>query len=178
MIGGICYKILYIVLRSILFLYHPVFRVVGADRVPHKGRLLICPNHRGLADPIWVIFALNLGHIPRIMAKKEIMKNPLIARILQKLGVFGVNRDGADVNAINKGSPVINKKPKKAIKTINIDISVILFRIFLFITFYTCEFVPLHKFANCKIFHLWILQFIASNKYSLHPDMPSYLRCP
>ncbi len=104
MIGGLAYKLLFVIFRIIMFLYHPVFRVVGREHIPqHNGRLLICPNHRGLADPIWVIFAMRLGHIPRIMAKKEVMAVPVLGWFLKKIGVFGVNRQGADVTAVKNG---------------------------------------------------------------------------
>lgn len=103
MLGGIVYKTLFVIVRALMFLYHPVFRVVGRENVPKEGRLLICPNHSGAADPIWIIFALRLGHVPRIMAKKELFKFPPLAWLLQKFGVFGVDRGGNDVNAVKIG---------------------------------------------------------------------------
>lgn len=103
MLSGWIYHTLYVIVRAVMFLYHPVFRVIGRENVPKEGRLLICPNHSGVADPIWIIFALGLGRVPRIMAKKEIMKFPLFAWFFQKIGVFGVDRGGNDVNAIKTG---------------------------------------------------------------------------
>lgn len=103
MLSGFLYHILYAIVRAAMFLYHPVFRVVGRENVPKDGRLLICANHSGLADPIWIIFSLGLGHMPRIMAKKEILKIPLFAWFFRKIGVFGVDRGGNDVNAIKTG---------------------------------------------------------------------------
>ena len=103
MTGGFIYKILFVIVRVAMFFYHPVFRVVGRENIPRQGRFLICPNHRGMADPVWVIFALRLGHIPRIMAKIEVMKVPVLGWFLRKMGVFGVNRDGADITAIKTG---------------------------------------------------------------------------
>lgn len=103
MLSGWVYHVLYVIVRAVMFLYHPVFRVIGRENVPKEGRLLICPNHSGLADPVWVVLALRLGHIPRIMAKKEIMKFPLFAWFFRQLGVFGVDRGGNDVNAIKTG---------------------------------------------------------------------------
>lgn len=103
MLSGWAYRILYCIVRAAMFFYHPVFRVVGRENVPQDGRLLICPNHSGAADPIWVVFGLNWDHVPRIMAKKELMKVPLLRWFFQKLGVFGVDRGGTDVNAIKIG---------------------------------------------------------------------------
>ena len=39
----------------------------------------------------------------RFMAKKEAMDTPVLGAILRWLGVFGVDRGGADVNAIKTG---------------------------------------------------------------------------
>lgn len=103
MMSGILYWILYAIVRAAMFLYHPVFHVVGRENVPGEGRLLICPNHSGMADPLWVLFALRMNHVPRIMAKKEVMDVPVLGWILRKFGVFGVDRGGNDVNAIKTG---------------------------------------------------------------------------
>lgn len=97
------YKILLPIVRAGLFFYHPGFRVIGRENVPCNGRLVICANHSGLADPIWIVHALHLGHIPRIMAKKEALEMPILGRIFERIGVFGVDREGIDVTAIKKG---------------------------------------------------------------------------
>ena len=56
-----------------------------------------------MADPIWVVLAMKTSFAPRIMAKKELMRVPVLGSVLSKIGVFGVDRDGADVNAIKTG---------------------------------------------------------------------------
>ena len=86
-----------------MFLYHPVFRVKGREHIPQEGSFLICPNHSGMADPIWVIFALRLNRVPRIMAKKQVMSIPVIGKLVEWLGAFGVDREGVDINAIKIG---------------------------------------------------------------------------
>ncbi|MGN0979522.1 MAG: lysophospholipid acyltransferase family protein [Candidatus Avoscillospira sp.] len=103
MISKATYCFLYIVCRIGLFFYHPFFRVVGREHVPKEGRLVICANHSGLADPIWVIFGLRLGRMPRIMAKKEAMQVPILGPFLKAIGIFGVDRSGADVSAVKTG---------------------------------------------------------------------------
>lgn len=96
------------IVRFFMFFWHPIFRVYGRENVKKEGRLMICANHSGAADPIWIVFALKLGHVPRIMAKKEIMQVPLLGRFLKKVGVFGVDREGIDVNAIKIGLRCLN----------------------------------------------------------------------
>ena len=86
-----------------MFLWHPVFHVIGKENIPESGAYLICPNHRGMADPIWVILAMKLEHIPRIMAKKEIFRVPLLNKLVTWLGAFGVDREGVDIQAVKTG---------------------------------------------------------------------------
>lgn len=105
--GPFIWIITYIV-RVALFFWHPIFRVKGRENVVNDRRLMICANHSGAADPIWIYFALRLGHVPRIMAKKEIMDVPVLGWLLRKFGVFGVDREGADINAIKTGLRCLN----------------------------------------------------------------------
>lgn len=103
MIGKTGFKILCVLARCVLFFWHPVFRVYGRENVPKDGPLLICPNHSGMADPFWVVFAVKPAQRMRFMAKKEAMDTPVLGTLLRWLGVFGVDRGGADVNAIKTG---------------------------------------------------------------------------
>ncbi|HIR51033.1 MAG TPA: 1-acyl-sn-glycerol-3-phosphate acyltransferase [Candidatus Avoscillospira avicola] len=103
MIHGAIYCFLFVACRIGLFFYHPVFRVVGREHIPKDGRLLICANHSGLADPIWIIMALRMGHMPRVMAKKEAFDVPILGWFLRSIGVFGIDRDGMDISGIKTG---------------------------------------------------------------------------
>ena len=94
--------------RIIMFFWHPVFRVIGRENIPKEGRLMICANHSGMADPIWIYFALKLGHVPRIMAKQEVMNVPVLGKVLQYFGIFGVDRDSTDVNAVKTALRCLN----------------------------------------------------------------------
>lgn len=101
--SGILIKILAVIVRAALFVWHPVFRVVGRENYKPEGNLMICANHSGMADPIWIFFALKMPHVPRIMAKKEVMAVPVLGWFLRMLGVIGVDRDQADLQAIKTG---------------------------------------------------------------------------
>lgn len=103
MIHGALYWFLFIACRIGLFFYHPIFRVVGRENIPKDGRLLICANHSGLADPIWIIMALQMGHMPRVMAKKEAFDVPILGWFLRSIGVFGIDREGLDISGIKTG---------------------------------------------------------------------------
>lgn len=103
MLSGFWYRTLYAIVRVGMFFWHPVFRVIGRENIPASGSYLICPNHSGLADPIWVVLAMKLDHVPQIMAKKELFRIPVLNKLLTWLGAFGVDREGSDVHAIKIG---------------------------------------------------------------------------
>ena len=103
MTGGFVYYLIYVLVSIGFFFWHPIYRVKGRENVPKSGRLVICANHSGMADPFWVCKSLHIGHIPRIMAKKESLSYPVVGKIMSAIGVFGVDREVADVNAIKVG---------------------------------------------------------------------------
>ena len=73
MIGTVSFKILYVIVRVAMFFWHPILRVKGRENLPETGKVLICPNHRGMADPIWIVLAARPKRMFRVMAKKEVM---------------------------------------------------------------------------------------------------------
>lgn len=92
------YRIVRYPILVLMSLYHfPRFK--GRKNLP-KGPAVICCNHSGLADPVWVVLAMWDKKIPWIMAKKEVMSLPGIGRFLSWFGAFEVDRDGADIQAI------------------------------------------------------------------------------
>lgn len=98
------YSFLYHVLHGALRLWHPIFRVKGRENIPTEGNFVICANHRGMMDPVWLLFGMKATKgCPHIMAKASIMKIPIIAPILKSAGVFGVRRGENDINAVKNG---------------------------------------------------------------------------
>ena len=98
------YTFLYHAVHAVLRIWHPVFRVEGRENIPTEGNYLICANHSGLADPIWLLFALKCDQkCPRIMAKESVLRIPILGKILKKVGVFGVKRGENDINAVKEG---------------------------------------------------------------------------
>lgn len=91
------FYLLYTVIRPVFTLFRPVY-AVGRENIP-DGPCVICPNHSSMGDPFYVAFAF--GKMPmRAMAKIEVMRIPFVGWILGKAGVFGVDRDKADVKAV------------------------------------------------------------------------------
>ncbi len=100
----------YSVFSKTFSLYYKIFfkmKVKGLENIPSEGRLIICSNHVGLADPI-----LLGSIIPRklnYMAKKELFKNKFIAYWIKKLGAFPVDRDSSGLAAIKTAISILKK---------------------------------------------------------------------
>jgi 1-acyl-sn-glycerol-3-phosphate acyltransferase len=105
------YSFLYTLCRIGFFVWHPVFRVHGRENVP-EGGALICCNHSGMADPLWVIFAMGRKNRMRIMAKVQLIRTPVLGKFLEWVGVFGVDRGNNDINAIKTALRVLKEGQK------------------------------------------------------------------
>ncbi len=73
------------------------FQVIGKEKVPQTGRLLVCANHSTMADPIFLGSAIP-GRQMKFVAKAELFENKLIGKFLSSLGAFPISRGtgGAD----------------------------------------------------------------------------------
>ena len=92
------YRFLWYVARIGLFFWHPVFRVFGRELVP-KGACILCANHSGAADPIWILLGLNAPRMIRIMAKQELRRAPVIGWLMERFRIIFVRRGAHDVAA-------------------------------------------------------------------------------
>ena len=75
------------VLFKILFRY----QVIGKEKVPQTGRLLVCANHSTMADPIFLGSAVPKRQM-KFVAKAELFKNKLLGGFLSSLGAFPIAR--------------------------------------------------------------------------------------
>ena len=100
---------LYVAAHFLLGLYlrivHPV-TVEGLENLP-RHRALLCPNHSSNWDPLLIATRLPVNYRLHAMAKKELFTNPILGWILLKLGVFPVNREGADIKAVKTAMQVL-----------------------------------------------------------------------
>lgn len=92
------YHLLYNIIWPFFTLAHPV-KAIGRENIP-EGAAVICPNHTKASDPFFVVFAFGRKYTMQAIAKKEIMKVPVIGWLLGKAGVFGVDRGSADMKAV------------------------------------------------------------------------------
>ena len=83
----------------------PIFRignpliVNGTEKMPPKGRVVICCNHVTMKDPIF-ISSVHKRQI-NYMAKAELFENKFVGGVIRSLGAFPVHRgQGGDVDAM------------------------------------------------------------------------------
>lgn len=96
--------------RSLMKLFiHILYkvRVEGLENLPSDGGYIICSNHINNLDP--VVVGTSIPRKMSYMAKEELFHNKLLGFIILKLGMFPVNRSGADISAIKSSIRVLNK---------------------------------------------------------------------
>ena len=101
----ICYRIFWWFFRIIFFFYHPS-KFIGRERVP-EGPCMLCGNHSGFADPLWVFLMLNEDYPPWSMGRKSLFEKPLLRKLLPFFGSFPVDRDNPDLSAVKKSLSVL-----------------------------------------------------------------------
>ena len=100
------YSLANVVLSVIITpLYRVKFR--NRDNIPEEGAYIIISNHLSNLDPV----VLGLGQRKRklrFMAKSELFKNKLFAKLITALGAFPVVRgDGVEQEAITTGEDIL-----------------------------------------------------------------------
>ena len=105
------YPIIYACLWLFMRFYHwPTFR--GRENLP-EGACVICANHSGFADPLWVFQLLGPRLLPWTMARKSLFEKSAFARnFLLTFRAFPVDRDNADLAAIKKSLSVLKNGEK------------------------------------------------------------------
>lgn len=66
----------------------------GAEHLPRTGGIIVAANHLSPADGVVLGMALyDLGRPPRLLTKAEILRIPVIGKLLRATGQIGVYRD-------------------------------------------------------------------------------------
>jgi len=100
--------------RCVLRVMHPVVHIRGKENIPEDAAILCC-NHSGLLDPVWVIAMAVPPKLPRCMAKVELFRNPILNWLFQKFGAFPVDRGNTDIKAIKTAMHVLRENGKLVI---------------------------------------------------------------
>jgi len=104
-------KAFYVLLRCLRFVVWLFFKtlyrieVTGAEKIPKKGRLILCSNHISYADP--VIIEAYFPGIIFFMAKVEIFRNSFFTSFLKYFNAFPVNRNSFDRQALRHSALIL-----------------------------------------------------------------------
>lgn len=81
--------------------------VVGRERVPRRGALILASNHLNNADPpvLTIISPRRLV----FMAKEEALRWPIMGLLFRMAGVFPVRRFEADIGALHQASRILHE---------------------------------------------------------------------
>ena len=74
--------------------------IIGAENEREGVPYLICANHQSMLDV--VILGASIKNNPKYMAKKEVLKVPLVGLLVKALGAYPIDRKNSDVGAIKK----------------------------------------------------------------------------
>jgi len=80
-------------------------RVLGAERVPRSGPLIVACNHVSYFDP--PALGAALPRPIRYMAKTQLFEIPLLGPLIAALGAYPVDRSRGDVAAIKRSLDVL-----------------------------------------------------------------------
>lgn len=104
------------ILGSSIFLARAVFRifygftVIGTEKIPADGKLIVACNHLSNADPPALGVAVSGVRRVAILAKRELFKLPFAGWYLGKLGCIRLDRHrkGGDLSAIRRALEVLD----------------------------------------------------------------------
>lgn len=102
----ILFRVAAFILRPTVSLFYGM-RIIGKEKVPKEGKIIIASNHISLLDPVAV--GAGLGREVHFMGKAELFKNPVFGRLIKNLGCFPVHRGAGDGEAVNLASTVLEK---------------------------------------------------------------------
>lgn len=90
----VVYRFARAVIRWVLLPAQMRLRVVGAERCPQTGALIIVSNHLGLVDPL--VIACHVRRPIRILAKVEIFRWPVLGWLARWCRIVPVRRGESD----------------------------------------------------------------------------------
>ena len=78
------------------------FEVIGTENIQSEGNLIIAANHKSNLDPIFVASAVNKKRKMTAIAKEELFKNKILAKILNKVEIIPINRQNPGLGTIKR----------------------------------------------------------------------------
>ncbi len=80
-------------------------KIVGLENVPENEGFILCSNHRGYVDPVFL--GLRMKPHLTFMAKSELFEIPILSPIIKKLGAFPIHRGKGDTQALETARQVV-----------------------------------------------------------------------
>lgn len=80
-------------------------KMIGKENIPKDGACIICSNHKSYFDPPMLV-AFNKRHV-NMIAKKDLLKNPIMGWLCKTFGAFLVERDGKDIEAVKQSLKIL-----------------------------------------------------------------------
>lgn len=87
-------------------LYVRKFEVVGKENMPLEGPVILASNHLNNADPPMIALAIRPRY-PMYMAKREMIRWPILGPAFRIFGAFPVRRGEADRSALRAATKAI-----------------------------------------------------------------------
>ncbi|WP_027408601.1 lysophospholipid acyltransferase family protein [Anoxybacteroides tepidamans] len=87
----------------------PLYRieVIGAERFPKEGGVLLCANHISNFDP--PVVGITAPRPIHFMAKEELFRVPILKTLLPPLNAFPVKRGMSDRQALRTGLDILKQ---------------------------------------------------------------------
>jgi 1-acyl-sn-glycerol-3-phosphate acyltransferase len=87
----------------------PLYRieVIGLEKFPREGGVLLCSNHIHNFDPL--VVGITAKRPIHFMAKEEIFKVPVLGNIVRKCNAFPVKRGMSDRDALRTGLKILKE---------------------------------------------------------------------
>ncbi|MFD1030883.1 lysophospholipid acyltransferase family protein [Metaplanococcus flavidus] len=81
------------------------FEVIGAEKFPKQGGILLCSNHIHALDP--PVVGMTSPRTVHFMAKEELFNLPILGRILPQVNAFPVKRGMSDREALRSALKIL-----------------------------------------------------------------------
>jgi 1-acyl-sn-glycerol-3-phosphate acyltransferase len=81
------------------------FEVIGLEKFPKEGGVLLCSNHIHALDP--PVVGMTAPRTVHFMAKEELFKNPVLGPILPRVNAFPVKRGMSDREALRSALKIL-----------------------------------------------------------------------
>lgn len=94
------YRVVMAVVRPVLAWWGRL-EVVGLDRLPAEGPVVLVANHDSHWDPLVIGLAARPRRQIRALAKHSLWKNPIVAAVLNGMGQIPIERGVGDTGALD-----------------------------------------------------------------------------